>query len=273
MTRLVTMLPFYVWLTIFIIVPFALIVLYSFTANDGFAATVSNYRDLLDPVYLTVLLKSLWFAVVATFLCFLIGYPVALLLSGERRRDNPVWFVLFIAPMWMNFLLRTYAWMTLLEDTGVINQIFESLGIGRRRLLYNDGALVMGMVYNLLPFMIFPIYTTICKIPRHIIEASRDLGGSGMQTLRRVILPLSVPGIVSGVTMVFVPSVTTFVLSRLLGGGKTPLIGDVIEQQFSVAANWHFGSAVSMIVMAVIIICMWFVNKWNDDEGAGNIIW
>lgn len=218
------------------------------------------------------MLRSMWLAFLSTVICLLIGYPVAMILAGNTFKNKTVLLVLFIAPMWMNFLLRTYAWLTLLENNGLINQLLVSLGFQKVQFLYKQSAVVLGMVYNLLPYMIFPIYTSIAKIPKHILEAASDLGADSFTKLFKIILPLSVPGIISGITMVFVPGVTTFVVSKLLGGGKVPMIGDIIEQQFGVLSNWNFGSAISIAVMVIIVICMWFVNRTSDDEG-GPAIW
>lgn len=263
--------PFIIWLLMFIVIPVILILYYGFTSQDG-SITLENFKQLADPTYLVVMVRSMWLAFLATVICLLIGYPIAMILAGNMFKRKTVLLVLFIAPMWMNFLLRTYAWLTLLENSGLINQMLEYLGVGKVQFLYRQSAVVLGMVYNLLPYMIFPIYTSISKIPKNMLEAAADLGAGSFRRLVKIIFPMSIPGIVSGITMVFVPGVTTFVVSKLLGGGKVPMIGDIIEQQFGVLSNWHFGSAISIAVMIIIVICMWFVNRTSDEEG-GTALW
>ena len=215
-----------------------------------------------------VLWRSLYLAFISTIACLLVGYPVSMILAGDTFKRKTLLVVLLIAPMWMNFLLRTYAWLTLLEGNGVFNTILQAMGLPKKAFLGNETAVVFGMVYNFLPYMIFPIYNSISKIPRNILEAARDLGGDGRVCFFRIILPLSVPGILSGVTMVFVPGVTTFVISQFLGSGKITLIGDIIEQQFMHAGNWGFGAAISIVVMLVVVLCMWLVNKFSDETGV-----
>ncbi len=269
--KFILYIPFVIWLCLFIIVPVILILYYGFTSSDG-NVTFENFKQLADPVYLVVMLRSLWLALLATVICLLVGYPVAMILAGNTFKKKTVLLVLFIAPMWMNFLLRTYAWLTLLENSGLINQLLVHFGFEKVQFLYRQSAVVLGMVYNLLPYMIFPIYTSIAKIPKNMLEAAADLGANSFVRFIKIILPLSVPGIVSGITMVFVPGVTTFVVSKLLGGGKVPMIGDIIEQQFGVLSNWNFGSAISIAVMIIIVICMWYVNRTSDEEG-GPAVW
>ncbi len=266
-----TMLPFYIWLALFIVLPLVLLAVYSLKSAGSFS--LDNYKKLFEPIYMSVLLRSLKLACFATLACLLFAYPLALILSESKKRQNPVWFFLFIAPMWMNFLIRTLAWRSILDDSGAINMILEALGLNKVTLLGGDGAIISGMVYDLLPYMLFPIYNTVCQIPNHLLEASRDLGAGYFGTLRRIILPMSVPGIVSGITMVFVPSVTTFVFTEFFANGKGMLIGNLIEQQFSRANNWGFGSAVSMLCMAVIVLCMWFVNSGGNDDKGGTSAW
>ena len=227
-----------------------------------------HFGQFFRPDYLKVLWRSVLLAFFSTAACLLVGYPVSMILAGNTFRKKTLLVVLLIAPMWMNFLLRTYAWLTLLEGNGVINSILQAIGLPKRVFLGNAGAVVFGMVYNFLPYMIFPIYNAISKIPQNIIEAAHDLGGGSVTCFFRIILPLSVPGILSGVTMVFVPGVTTFVISQFLGSGKVTLIGDIIEQQFLHAGNWGFGAAISLIVMAVVVLSMWLVNRFSDDAGV-----
>lgn len=262
--------PFIIWLSLFIIVPVILILYYGFTNQNG-NFTFENFTQIADPTYLIVMSRSLWLALLATIICLVIGYPVAMILAGNTFKKKTVLLVLLIAPMWMNFLLRTYAWLTLLENSGLINQLLVHLGFEKVQFLYRQSAVVLGMVYNLLPYMIFPIYTSIAKIPKNMLEAASDLGANSLIRFLKITLPLSVPGIISGITMVFVPGVTTFVVSKLLGGGKVPMIGDIIEQQFGVLSNWNFGSAISIFVMVIIVICMWFVNRTSDEEGGPSV--
>lgn len=254
-------------MVLLILVPLVLIAYYAFTTSDGgiLHFTFDNFRDFIRPDLLIVLGRSLKLSLIATFACLVAGYPVAMILAGNTFRKKTLLLVLFIAPMWMNFLLRTYAWLTLLEGTGVINTILDTLGLGTHVFLGNEGAVVFGMVYNLLPYMIFPIYSSISKISPNILEAAEDLGSSSYVRFRRIILPLSLPGVLSGITMVFVPGVTTFVISQFLGSGNVILIGDIIEQQFTRASNWGFGAAISIVVMIVVFICMWIINRFTDE--------
>ena len=268
--KIILYIPFLLWLALFIIVPVALIIYYSFTDGGGFS--LENFQRLAEPMFVVVMVRSLWLSLIATVICLLVGYPIAMILAGNTFKSKAVLLVLFIAPMWMNFLLRTYAWLTLLENTGLINQLLAQFGFEKVQFLYNQGAVVLGMVYNLLPYMIFPIYTSVSKIPKHMLEAASDLGANAFVRFWKITLPLSVPGIISGITMVFVPGVTTFVVSKLLGGGNVPMIGDIIEQQFGALSDWHFGSAISMGVMVIIVICMWFVNRTSDIEEGGGLL-
>lgn len=267
--------PFFVWIGLFIIYPLALVVYNSFlvTENGNTAFSLHNYLRISDPIYLKILVRSLWLAFLATLLCFIISYPAALILASRSMRNNPIWLVMLLVPMWMNFLLRTYSLLTLFENTGLINSFLEYLGFERISFLYNERAVVLGIVLNMFPYMLFPIYTSISKIGTDIIEAGRDLGANDWICLKRIIFPLSVKGIISGVTMVFVPSVTTFAISKLLGGGMVPLVGDVIEQQFRTVGDWNFGSALSTIVMMIVLICMWCVNRWSDEQEVAGAIW
>ena len=265
--KIAVLFPFVFWMVLLILVPLVLIAYYAFTTSDGgiLHFTFDNFRDFIRPDLLIVLGRSLKLSLIATFACLVAGYPVAMILAGNTFRKKTLLLVLFIAPMWMNFLLRTYAWLTLLEGTGVINTILDTLGLGTHVFLGNEGAVVFGMVYNLLPYMIFPIYSSISKISPNILEAAEDLGSSSYVRFRRIILPLSLPGVLSGITMVFVPGVTTFVISQFLGSGNVILIGDIIEQQFTRASNWGFGAAISIVVMIVVFICMWIINRFTDE--------
>ncbi len=263
----VVLLPFLIWMVFLIVIPLLLVIYYGFTDGNG-SFSMMHFAQFFRPDYLKVLWRSIVLALFSTVICLLVGYPVSMILAGNTFRKKTLLVVLLIAPMWMNFLLRTYAWLTILEGNGVINSILQAIGLPKQVFLGDWGAVVFGMVYNFLPYMIFPIYNSISKIPKNIIEAARDLGGGSVTCFFRIILPLSVPGILSGITMVFVPGVTTFVISQFLGSGKVTLIGDIIEQQFLHAGNWGFGAAISLIVMVVVVLLMWIVNRFSDDTGV-----
>ncbi len=264
--------PYIAWMVLFTLVPFFLVLFYAATDPEG-NITADNILRFLRPEYVGVLVYSLGMAFFCTVICLLLGYPAALWLADHRIDRTATLIVLFIIPMWMNFLLRTYAWMTLLENNGpitrAVNYALSLIGRGPVRLLYSDGAVQLGMVYNYLPFMVLPIHTVLKKLDKRLIEAAEDLGANGFQVFRRVILPLSIPGVISGITMVFMPAVTTFVISRLLGGAQYMLFGDVIEQQFLFTGNWNFGSALSVIMMIIILISMSVLNRFDTDDGGG----
>lgn len=269
-------LPYGVYSLIFIVAPLVLILYYSLTTqgNGTIRFTLDNFvRFFADPdyIYLKVLWRSLWIAAVSTIICFILGYPMAYILSRLKDRTRNIVSFLFILPMWMNFLLRTYAWMTLLERTGVINTVLKSLGLHTLDIMYTTGAVVLGNVYNFLPFMILPIYTSLTKIDRSVIEASEDLGANRVSTFFRVIFPLSFSGIMSGLTMTFMPAVTTFIISKLLGGGQNALIGDLIEKQFKTVYDWGFGSAMSIILMVLILLSMNVLSRY-EKENAGGVL-
>ena len=236
---------------------------------------------MLEPTYLKLLLRSLKIALFTTIICLLLGYPVALILSGRDFKRPGLWLMLIILPMWMNFLLRTYSWMSILENSGILNSWIASLrgaipafdrwltsmGVGKKIIfLYNEKAVVLGMVYNYLSFMIMPIYTVIEKTDHSLLEAAADLGASPVQSFLRVTLPYSLPGVLEGITMVFVPAVTTFVISQLMGGGKVPLIGDIIQNQFGKSSDWHFGSTLSLLVMVVVLAFMGGLQRIDKEE-------
>jgi len=216
-------------------------------------------------------LRSIGLALICTVICLIIGYPAALILASKEYRKKKALMMLFVIPMWMNFLLRTYAWMTLLEKNSVINVVLNFLRLPQMNILYTNQAVVLGMVYNFLPFMVLPIYSVLVKIDKSILEAAEDLGANYMVTLKRVILPLSIPGVISGITMVFMPAVTTFVISRLLGGGHYTLIGNLIEQQFIFVGDWNFGSAISFVLTVIILISMGIMRKYDKDNEGGAI--
>ena len=268
--------PYVVWSAIFIVIPLLLIVFFSFTSKvDGrFVFSFENFQRLFEPIYFTVFIRSIWLAVLSTVLCLILGYPIAYMISKLPIKRRNMLILLFILPMWMNFLLRTYAWMAILGRDGLINTLLGYIGIGPIKMLYTDGAILLGMVYNFLPFMVIPIYTVLIKIDKNLVNAAYDLGANKAQAFRKIILPLSIPGIISGITMVFMPAVSNFVSPNLLGGGKYMLVGNLIEQQFTTIGNWNFGSALSIFMMILILISMAFMSKYekNGKEG-GKQLW
>jgi spermidine/putrescine transport system permease protein len=297
--------PYVLWMALFAVIPIIMIVIYAFTTAQG-SFTLDNFSNMAD--YAKVFGRSMLLALIATAVCLVIGYPVAYTLSKAKPNTQRILMLLIMLPMWINFLLRTYAWMSLLENTGLINRFFAAVGIidlGNLvnsalnsgcawlnglfgwsasdggwalnvardtemtyfRMINTSGAVVLGMVYNYLPFMILPIHSVISKIDRGVIEAAQDLGANSRTVFRKVIFPLSIPGVISGITMVFVPSVSTFVISRLLGGSTTLLLGDLIEMQFmGTAYNPHLGAAISLIMMVIVVICMSIMNKFGEGE-------
>lgn len=259
--------PYVVWMAVFVVVPLLLIVVYAFTNYDG-KFTLENFTNL--DVFLQVCGNSLYLAAVATGICLLIAYPFAYFLAQAGPATRKVAMLFIMLPMWMNFLLRTYAWMSILENHGFLNQILALVGIGPLHIINTDAAVILGMVYNFLPFMILPIFSVIEKLDRRYIEAAQDLGAGRVQVFRRVIFPLSVPGVISGIMMVFIPSISTFAISKLLGGGMSFLLGDLIEMQFLGSAyNPHLGSAISLMMLLLVIVAMLIMNRFGDgEEGA-----
>lgn len=256
--------PYLLWAAFFIVIPFGLVAYYALTDLHG-GFTLSNFAQSLR--FAPVIGSSIWLAIIATAVCLLIAYPLAYLISRKSTGGQRTLVLLVMLPMWMSFLLRTYAWMTLLENNGVINRLFGLIGLGPFEMINTQGAVVLGMVYNYLPFMILPLYSVMTKIDHSLIEAASDLGCSPGQTLRQVVLPLSVPGIATGITMVFVPAVSTFVISVMLGGGSFMLIGDLIEMEFlGNAYNPHLGAALSIVLMVIILICMALTDMFSDPE-------
>ena len=256
--------PYLVWMTVFIAVPLLMIAVFAFTTNDG-AFTIKNIQDVGQ--YANIFFRSIWLSVIATAICLVVSYPVSFILSRMEKHKQATMLMIVMLPMWMNFLLRTYAWMTLLGNNGVINYLFGLIGLGPFKLINTSGAVVLGMVYNYLPFMILPLYSVMVKIDKSVIEAASDLGCSGISTLFRVIVPLSLPGITSGITMVFVPAISTFIISRMLGGGSNLLIGDLIEMQFlGNAYNPHLGAAISLVLMVIILVIMTVMNQFSPDD-------
>ena len=262
--------PFVIWSVAFIIIPLGMIFYYGLTDKTG-AFTLENIMSIASAQHSKALGLSLLLSFISTAICLLLGYPLAAILSKMSKNQHSMIVLIFILPMWMNFLLRTLAWQTLLEKTGVINSILSFLRLPTLNMINTPGAIVFGMVYNFLPFMVLPLYNSITKIDQNVINAAYDLGANGVQTFMKVILPLSIPGIISGITMVFVPALTTFVISSLLGGSKILLIGNVIEQQFTQVGNWHLGSGLSIVLMLFIIINM-IVTSLFDKDGEGAML-
>lgn len=260
--------PYISWLLIFTIVPIALLLYYSLiiTTPDGTTFSLYNYRRLIDPLYINIIKRSLELALKSTILCFILGYPVAYILSQKQFNNNVTLLFLFILPMWMNFLIRTYAWLTILGSNGVINSFLNFIGIPRQNLLFTEGAVLLGLVYNFLPFMILPIYTSLQKIDPSLIEGAQDLGANSFQIFKRIIFPLSIPGVISGIAMVFMPALSTFIISNLLGGAQFMLIGNLIEQQFLRVGNWHFGSALAVVLMILILINSVVLSFFNKEK-------
>ncbi len=267
--------PYAVYAFTFFLAPLLLIFFYSITttgADGSLTLTLENYIrffDFSEPQYMQVFANSFRIALTATSICLIVGYPMAYILSKLPKRWRSFLSMLFILPMWMNFLLRTYAWMSILENNGIINTILKSFGFEPLRMMYTEGAVILGMVYNFLPFMILPIFNMLVKLDKSLLDASSDLGASPMRTFYKVTLPLTFPGIMSGINMVFLPSVTTFVISRLLGGTSTVLIGDLIESQFKMVDDKGFGSAMSVIIMVFVFGLMFFTNKKGSNSEGG----
>ncbi|WP_367567061.1 ABC transporter permease [Lacrimispora sp.] len=259
--------PYLMWMIGFILIPLALIVFYGLTDRSG-AFTLANVISIGSAEHAKALWLSLGLSFISTLLCLILAYPLALVLRSRGMGQGSFIVFIFILPMWMNFLLRTLAWQTLLEKNGVINGILSSLHLPTQGLINTPGAIILGMVYNFLPFMVLPIYNVLSKIDDSVINAARDLGANSFQVLLRIMIPLSVPGVVSGITMVFVPALTTFVISNILGGSKILLIGNVIEQEFTRGSNWNLGSGLSLVLMIFILISMALIAKY-DKNGEG----
>ncbi len=259
--------PYLIWSTIFVIIPLLLIIVYAFTTNTtgDITFTLDNFKRVFEPIYLQVLLRSIKIAAISTFFCFLIGYPIAYILASKEYKHKSFLLFLFIVPMWLNTLLRTYAWLTILETNGIINNLLAFFGFEKVQFLYTDGAVILGMVYNFLPFMILPIYTVLTKIDKSIIEAAEDLGANNKQIFRKIIFPLSMPGVISGVTMVFMPALTSFVVPNILGGGQFMLVGNLIEQQFLRVGDWNFGSAISVVILCIMVVTMYIFGAFDKD--------
>lgn len=262
--------PYFLWSLIFILIPLGMVFYYGLTDRSG-AFTLNNIISITTAEHAKALWLALLLSLIATVLCLLLAYPLAMILCNMGVNQHSFIVLIFILPMWMNFLLRTMAWQTLLEKTGVINSILNFLHLPALRIINTPYAIVLGMVYNFLPFMVLPIYNALSKIDRSIIHAAKDLGANNIQVFFKITLPLSVPGIISGITMVFIPALTTFVISKLLGGSKVLLIGNVIEEEFTQTSNWHLGSGLSIVLMLFIIVNM-VLSAIFDKDGEGSFL-
>lgn len=258
-----------IWMILFIVFPIGLVIYYALSTGD--ISSIDNMKFSLEYIgkfftskYFKVLIDSISFSFVCTLICLLIGYPTALFLYQMKKRSAEFLILLIILPMWMNFLVRTYAWVNLLSKNGLINNFLQFLGFMPVKLLYTRGSILLGMLYNFLPFMIIPIYNVMEKIDKSYLEAGSDLGANDFQIFKKVIFPMSIPGVITGITMVFIPAISTFEISALLGGNKYNLIGNIVEHQFKVAGNWHYGSAISLILMIIILFSMFIMDKEGD---------
>ena len=270
MNKKLLSLPFIFWSAMFVIVPLCMVFYYGLTDKSG-AFTFDNILAIATAEHSKALWEALKLSVISTVICLLLAYPLAMILCNMNVNQNSFLVLIFILPMWMNFLLRTLAWQTLLEKTGVINSILSALHLPSLNIINTPSAIVLGMVYNFLPFMVLPLYNVLVKIDKSVINAAYDLGANGAQTFLRIIFPLSLPGMFSGITMVFVPALTTFVISKILGGSKILLIGNVIEQEFTQTGNWNLGSGLSIVLMLFIIFNM-VISVITDKEGEANTL-
>jgi len=271
--------PYVIWLSIFVIAPLLLVAYYAFTSvsPEGYTYfTLNNIRMFFEGttpgqpffsrIYVSIAVRSLRIAFISTVICFVLGYPLAYVLSSKGFSDKSVLIFLFIVPMWMNFLVRTYAWLTILERNGILNMLLSRIGLPTLDILFTDYAVLLGMVYNFLPFMVLPIYTSLTKMDRRIVEAAQDLGANPFNVFVRVIFPLSLPGIISGITMVFMPSAATFIVPNILGGGQYFLLGNLVELQFLRVGDWHFGSAVAVIMMILMVVSTFILSRFDKQE-------
>ncbi len=256
--------PYIAWMLVFTLIPLGVVGYYALTDPQTGAFSLSNLSEL--SLYMPVLWQSILYSLISALICLILGYPVAYYIAHTKPVAQKLLYMLVMLPMCMSFLLRTLAWVGLLQDTGIINRFLETIGIGRLQLIRTPGAVILGMVYNYLPYMILPLYSTIVKIDHRLIEAAEDLGCTPVQTFAKVVLPLSVPGILSGITMVFVPAVSTFYISQKLGGTGTVLIGDVIERQFKQGNNPNLGAALSLVLMVLVFVCTGIMNRFGGDE-------
>ena len=263
-----------VWAILFIVLPLVLVLFMSFngvsTMSMGdYRFSTEQFTRFFQPLYLRILWRSVVLATLSTAACLLVGYPAAYAISKTKPKTSSMLILLFVIPMWMNFLLRTYAWITLLGRNGVLNKVFHLIGLGPFDMMYNQGAILMGMIYNFLPFMVLPIYTILQKTDSSYLEAAQDLGANPATAFLKVTLPLSLPGIYSGILMCFIPALSTFVISSLLGGNKYYLVGNIIEQQFRLTGNWPFGSAIAVVLIAILLIMLFVFRQIGDKESKG----
>lgn len=258
--------PYLIWISAFIVIPLIFIVYYGVTTADGIF-TLENIAKISEPENLKALGLSLLLSLISTMICIILAYPLAMILAASKNSKAAFVIFIFILPMWMNGLLRTYAWQAILENNGILNTMLELLHLPKASIINTPTAIIIGMVYNYLPFMILPIYNSLAKIGDDVKNAAKDLGANNLQVFRKITLPLSLPGVISGIIMVFIPALTTFVISDILGGSKILLIGNVIEQEFKVNSNWHVGSALSLVLMIFIFICIFFTGFSDNQEG------
>lgn len=266
--------PYVLWSFLLIVLPLALILLYSITTGDNSLITIhftlDNFRKISDPIYLNVFIKSLQIGLITTGVCLVLAYPMAYIISKFDESSQNILILLVTIPMWINTLLRTYAWISLLSDNGIINSLFKLLGLNQQTMMYTNFSVVMGLVCDLLPFMVIPIHTSLAKMDHSLVEAASDLGANRFQTFTKVILKLSLPGVINGVSMVFLLSISSFVIPQLLGGHQFVLIGNLIENQFISVGDWNFGSSISVILAVIILVMMGFMKKIDPDENGGN---
>ena len=266
--------PYVLWSFLLIVLPLALILLYSITTGDNSLITIhftlDNFRKISDPIYLNVFIKSLQMGLITTGVCLVLAYPMAYIISKFDESSQNILILLVTIPMWINTLLRTYAWISLLSDNGIINSLFKLLGLNQQTMMYTNFSGVMGLVCDLLPFMVIPIHTSLAKMDHSLVEAASDLGANRFQTFTKVILKLSLPGVINGVSMVFLLSISSFVIPQLLGGHQFVLIGNLIENQFISVGDWNFGSSISVILAVIILVMMGFMKKIDPDENGGN---
>lgn len=266
--------PYVLWSFLLIVLPLALILLYSITTGDNSLITIhftlDNFRKISDPIYLNVFIKSLQMGLITTGVCLVLAYPMAYVISKFDESSQNILILLVTIPMWINTLLRTYAWISLLSDNGIINSLFKLLGLNQQTMMYTNFSVVMGLVCDLLPFMVIPIHTSLAKMDHSLVEAASDLGANRFQTFTKVILKLSLPGVINGVSMVFLLSISSFVIPQLLGGHQFVLIGNLIENQFISVGDWNFGSSISVILAVIILAMMGFMKKIDPDENGGN---
>ena len=266
--------PYVLWSFLLIVLPLALILLYSITTGDNSLITIhftlDNFRKISDPIYLNVFIKSLQMGLITTGVCLVLAYPMAYIISKFDESSQNILILLVTIPMWINTLLRTYAWISLLSDNGIINSLFKLLGLNQQTMMYTNFSVVMGLVCDLLPFMVIPIHTSLAKMDHSLVEAASDLGANRFQTFTKVILKLSLPGVINGVSMVFLLSISSFVIPQLLGGHQFVLIGNLIENKFISVGDWNFGSSISVILAVIILVMMGFMKKIDPDENGGN---